>query len=115
MSSKHMSRADVLAIGKFLETILSKPKAGGYITYSSECDDAKVATKFGYKEESIARLRKDLFGNLAPGAGTTPVSLLWERLAKLESRVNAIEAQRNGSAIDDDDVKAFQSPFTRAL
>lgn len=105
MSQKHMSRADVLKIGSFMETIVSKPKKpGDYISYSSGWDDEKVGQRFGYPAQSIARFRKEVFGNLAPGAGSTPVSLLWERLSKLEARVNALEAQKNGSAIDDEDI-----------
>ena len=109
MSQKHMNHADAFKIGSFLQTIVSQPKKpGDYVSYSGGWDDEKVGQKFGYPTASIARLRQTLFGKLSPGTGGTPVSLLWERLSKLEARVNAPEAQKNGAAIEDDDIVPAQ-------
>ena len=88
-----------IEIYKLLESNLQKLDSGAY-EYQNGYTDETVAIRFDVHPTAISRLRKQLFGKLARGAGAAVARANRSRAAQnnarmdtLEDRLTALEAQ----------------------
>ena len=93
-SRRTLSRAEEFAIGKMIETVITK-LADGTVQYAPTWDDSRVVRDSnipGFNESHVARLRTDVFGRLNTTIpGGNPLAIAHERLKRLEMRVAALE------------------------
>lgn len=108
--AKQMSPAQRFAVGKTIEKFTREN--GKYIEYLDDMNDAKIADMHDVSASSVVHLRKQIFGNLAPGSGAEhPMSVLFARIQQLEDRISALEHDGTRRRPSDTSTPSSRKPF----
>lgn len=110
-TGKHLTRQQIVQIGVLLQAKCKPSKEGkGLYEYIDDFSDAKMAEQFNVSSLQVAKLRKDLLGDLVAGsAANNPLHHAWMRIKDIERRVEALEEAATSSGKD-----AKQTSYTFA-
>lgn len=86
----NIDRAQIYAIAKTLEAVGKVD--GQYYEYNDKWSDRRVAETHKCTEHNVAGVRKQVFGPISAGQKPGSQSVLHQRLASIETRLDALEA-----------------------